>query len=1370
MRIIKFQLCILLFFCCNILHSQTITEAEWWFNDQYSAAQKVGIGNTATGWKYNIPTDLLEQGIHKVNIRVKDNTGRYSAISSSYFFKATGSEILEYWFDNDFENSKKIIVPENGFIKLPITTDELEAGLHILKYRTGFSDGVMGRIHTDYFFKLNTVNGTGAQIFEYWFNDDYDNRLKQSISKSNDLIQLKINTSSLSVGGHQLNYRAGYDGGMPGATSVAFFVKGQNPYAAENAKSLTLSEYSYWFDDIDSTRVTHVFERSASTRNVRILADASDLSISKEHSFNIQFKRSDGATSIVLKEPFRISYEPKIKLLKAHSSSTPNERAAAQFQNLEIGDVLTIAGSSFIPNGRATLQFQNGEKIYAVETTIDSEGKFTYDYATALVDAGVVQVVAIDNTTGVMTHRREFKIMPKDLRGREISIEPFITTSLVKGNSYTLQFRNAIPLFEKKNIFINTPLKQYSYKIEYQTAPNGQWTQLGENIESYAQWDSPSDNVVFSFTPPVASDYFRIKITDNNGLDNFKMTEVAHVIENSNRLKTTLEWDCSYDRPLGILNPIGVAADGVARIYVKVRPNNPDDEIQSIDARIGENYMNVAPNFYGKLYPASNNEDYNEEANNANSTAIFDVQANKKEVLFWYVAPEDFEEQLNGQYANESERIVQIFIEAKMGDGTILKETKDIKIVRPPLLLVHGLASSSSAWDDFGYGSSYYKRRFVEESNPLYKTGLEQVKAIQLSPSDYFVENATRLLDKDNKNSIQARILAVRNKGYASNQVDYVCHSMGGCVLRTAITSQDTKNLFYQTGKYASNYPFKTYGKGYVHKAITINTPHNGSPLADLLADMGELSKTDYIMKLRLNIYNRTPKIQDMIQDMISFTVKDGVYYYQATPAINNLQVMGDGAYFLPDTHVRHHLIAGDINIDSRNPFSLTTFLEDETNQQANESRHFIAEMAMAAGLLLAAPITWGFEDVVREIEDYSEILGIPQFFENGDGVVSLASQMAVPETPVPTSSSYKTIFYSQGQSINANHLQIVSRYDVGNQVKDLLNMRLQGNLFSDTIKANPRKMGGLRAKSEADVTTHETVFDRTHIEIIAPSSNELFRVGAQIPLTYQLHKQEHLDHVVYLLGSEYGTITNSEQTETIRLSVTPDLLGEQTIQVVGVYKEGNKTTYHVDTVSIHIITDEILMGFRTSPEIVDLYVNERHYANFIASYEYFDSKVTAATGKLSVFIGNPEILQFDYDLNRFSGIASGVTYAEIEYDGMRDTMYFNVLNKLNILEEDDDTSIENIQAGNSTLLKNVFVYPNPVSDNVNIEYTLSKTSDVIVELFNTTGQAIKSWNLGKQEIGKHTFSENIAGLSRGFYIIKIKSKTEEWTGKIIKN
>jgi len=166
--------------------------------------------------------------------------------------------------------------------------------------------------------------------------------------------------------------------------------------------------------------------------------------------------------------------------------------------------------------------------------------------------------------------------------------------------------------------------------------------------------------------------------------------------------------------------------------------------------------------------------------------------------------------------------------------------TYPIVIVRPPVMLVHGLWSTWDAWKNFSplvTGKRSVDRRFyvgrADYSGPVTPTITSVVPALDkpsriskiASNSLGFVYNAPKVLD-------QANIMLGEFRGgknpvgipVAAAQMDVIGHSMGGLIARKLVS----ESLYFD----ASN-----FGQGLIHKLITIDSPHLGSPLAGKLAD-----------------------------------------------------------------------------------------------------------------------------------------------------------------------------------------------------------------------------------------------------------------------------------------------------------------------------------------------------------------------------------------------------------------------------------------------------------------------------------------------------------------------------------------------------
>ncbi|HEV2176345.1 MAG TPA: hypothetical protein VGW33_03965 [Terriglobia bacterium] len=196
-----------------------------------------------------------------------------------------------------------------------------------------------------------------------------------------------------------------------------------------------------------------------------------------------------------------------------------------------------------------------------------------------------------------------------------------------------------------------------------------------------------------------------------------------------------------------------------------------------------------------------------------------------------YLAPVDFPRP-EGQDAGATERFIYLQVTA-LASGS--SSTTTVTLLRPPLVLVHGLWSDPTTWNNFTplIGDA---RFFIQEAN--YSTAIGS-EITQYSPGLPFWSspdsattsalgfsyNAPTVLGQiqnfvgEFKNSMNPAKIPV-----AGVQADIVAHSMGGDITRT---------LPLLTAYLSNN----TLALGPIHKVVTIATPHWGSPLAGLMLD-----------------------------------------------------------------------------------------------------------------------------------------------------------------------------------------------------------------------------------------------------------------------------------------------------------------------------------------------------------------------------------------------------------------------------------------------------------------------------------------------------------------------------------------------------
>jgi hypothetical protein len=291
---------------------------------------------------------------------------------------------------------------------------------------------------------------------------------------------------------------------------------------------------------------------------------------------------------------------------------------------------------------------------------------------------------------------------------------------------------------------------------------------------------------------------------------------------------------------------VGICADGTARLLLRMNlpaPGTVDFAIQGYLGATASGALGLpggAPQG-GALQVAS--------VNTAAGNKAFAV----------YRAPVDFVRAGNPGDANARTRDIVLDVTfTPQGGGAPQQTTATLTIERPPVVLCHGLWSNPATWNGFAplVGDGRFDFQRVDYSNN--NGGLFAVNRFQTRANAVAARNAKKL------------------RGIASAQVDWIGHSMGGVLPRS----------FAATGFFRRP---DNFGAGDLHKLVTVNTPHWGSPMANLL----------------LSIRNTT-FVGDLLvvgMERLGMSVVGG--------AIDNL-AEGSAAYAaIGATPVRTHCIAG---------------------------------------------------------------------------------------------------------------------------------------------------------------------------------------------------------------------------------------------------------------------------------------------------------------------------------------------------------------------------------------------------------------------------------------------------------------------------
>jgi uncharacterized repeat protein (TIGR03803 family) len=282
----------------------------------------------------------------------------------------------------------------------------------------------------------------------------------------------------------------------------------------------------------------------------------------------------------------------------------------------------------------------------------------------------------------------------------------------------------------------------------------------------------------------------------------------------------------------------GVAADSATQVVVRVTGVNVGDTVRFVLSDEDGPTTDLTGAGYLSALPSTGETTVN-SGGTLNVTAV-NAGDGTGIALAVYAAPTDFVRSSNPVDAQSKLRSVSI---QATDESTGLASTQTVNIVRPPVALVHGIwgqtvdfsGADGGVWQTLQnqslfamFGVAYNTPVAVSSTTPTYISTPSNVSGNTLG----FKFGATTILPTIQNivtayKSVALIIAGVPNGGsIAAVQVDVVAHSMGGDVTRALLGIPG----------YADQ---MTYSLGYVHKLITLDTPHQGSPLASQMLLQG---------------------------------------------------------------------------------------------------------------------------------------------------------------------------------------------------------------------------------------------------------------------------------------------------------------------------------------------------------------------------------------------------------------------------------------------------------------------------------------------------------------------------------------------------
>lgn len=154
---------------------RTLVRGEYWFDEQSHTTMSVSKGEN----NLTIDASAQSEGMHRLNYRVLDSEGYWSALQTWLFFRYVPENVeactLEYWIDKNRHQQRDINEAETTF---QIDASSLDEGVHNVNYRIKTDSGD-GALHTWTFYKVsNAPRATALKWYRVWWNNHEDKAIE----------------------------------------------------------------------------------------------------------------------------------------------------------------------------------------------------------------------------------------------------------------------------------------------------------------------------------------------------------------------------------------------------------------------------------------------------------------------------------------------------------------------------------------------------------------------------------------------------------------------------------------------------------------------------------------------------------------------------------------------------------------------------------------------------------------------------------------------------------------------------------------------------------------------------------------------------------------------------------------------------------------------------------------------------------------------------------------------------------------------------------------------------------------------------------------------------------------------------------------
>lgn len=717
-----------------------------------------------------------------------------------------------------------------------------------------------------------------------------------------------------------------------------------------------------------------------------------------------------------------------------------------------------------------------------------------------------------------------------------------------------------------------------------------------------------------------------------------------------------------------------------------------------------------------------------------------------------------------------NERLVVLTI--TFPDST--KLTKVIRLIRTPVLFLHGKGSSKKAWKEM---CAYFNKSNLYKNKEL-KSHVVPFNYKKFSEKG-FEENTNKY--RITKRGINHILQQLIQQGVLVQKVDVVSHSMGGVLTRTYLQSD--------------------YYDNDIHRMITMATPHSGTQSANLIYSLKE------------------PMIKLAIKEMVySFGLRIG----QASLKLLGIYTIGNKYFFTKATeNLRVNSVATNNFLNNKKSLSkqakvpsfavgaatlMTKKVEDYTGIPTGIIIRIFTKLACLKRFNLL------FTDFYRTTESlYNQLFGSPH-----DIIVPIKSQLG------GLSQEHYKVFFDTW------HSGIIEKNEVSDYVLKLLQSPPDDPRWChtgwkpETLTVPPgilayEDVGVVKKIKPQDVLQSESSF----VRFVPDKEEDNAVAGKEYTLNLE-HSSDVVEIDVLVLGENYENLLNVKNPTSptnIKISIPDSLIGDLHIMTFGKTVDSSAV---VDNLLLHLENPKVKLESLSlefanveeemnDPEVlIDMNISD--WQQFSVMGHFSDGSVREITD----FPG----IEFATVNNKIDVTEPGIVFAKAEgidtlkvaYQGKTAWKEFEITpyeldlivfpknagevdeshNKLNEDGYELKTLTPNAKDGytfsgwfmdgdfvsydekmelpmirpyqvvayfepktGAAKIKG-FAFPNPVKDNVTLSFDVVTPGVYTFELYQEIGQHLQTINKKYYSEGTHTIEFNTQALAPGRYFCQI--------------